>query len=305
MNNDYFEGFCSSHQLTLGYKSIKDKELSSRYHIQKFLNITQAMFDYEGLPDTIPQEEAELLIQCFGAPVVTKVQDKLYMFRAGLGGEPSAYYRPTVATIANPYLNYNAQLTIGKDCVIVPNDPLYIGLLPIFERYATLLTENEISMLIASINTRIAFTMSATIDKSAASAKEFLNGILGGDLGVITDPSLTESSRLKIQPGADAGAGTLKVLIEHEQYLKGQALNEVGLNANFNMKREALNSAESALNEDALLPFPYTMLKARIRGWDAVNRMYGTEVKVNLSNAWKNRLEEYMEEKPNAELVQL
>lgn len=57
----------------------------------------------------------------------------------------------------------------------------------------------------------------------------------------------------------------LTQFIELHQYLTGTFYNEVGLNANFNMKREAIGDGESSLNEDSLLPLCELMLETRKR----------------------------------------
>ena len=59
------------------------------------------------------------------------------------------------------------------------------------------------------------------------------------------------------------------------------------------MKREALNSAESSINDDILFPMVDELLKMRKDGADKVNAMFGTEINVELNSSWKdNKIEE-------------
>ena len=53
------------------------------------------------------------------------------------------------------------------------------------------------------------------------------------------------------------------------------------------MKREALNSAESALNDDILYPLIDEMLEERQKDIEKVNELYGTNISVELSSVWK------------------
>ena len=53
------------------------------------------------------------------------------------------------------------------------------------------------------------------------------------------------------------------------------------------MKREALNSAESALNDDILYPLIDEMLEERQKGVEKINKLYGTNISVELSSVWK------------------
>jgi hypothetical protein len=57
------------------------------------------------------------------------------------------------------------------------------------------------------------------------------------------------------------------------------------------MKRESINSGESQLNNDALLPLVDNMLKCRQDGFDKVNKKYGTNIKVELNSSWQYNAE--------------
>ena len=58
------------------------------------------------------------------------------------------------------------------------------------------------------------------------------------------------------------------------------------------MKREALNSAESALNDDILYPLIDEMLEQRQKGIEKINELYGTNISVELSSVWKQLREQ-------------
>ena len=67
----------------------------------------------------------------------------------------------------------------------------------------------------------------------------------------------------------------------------GSWYNDLGLNANYNMKRESISASESDLNEDALLPFIDDMLQQRKLLAENVNAKFGTNIKVDLASSWK------------------
>lgn len=274
-----------------GVTDFTDKESAVGMHVFYMLCRTQSMFEYSGLPDTIPARMLELYLQLNGNCCISEHEGNLYAFVGGLGGEPDVYYMPTVYTIANPALQYSANLKIGKDCIVIPNDSLYIGLAPMFNRYASQMAENELSINIAIINSRIIDLIAADDDNTAASAKKFLADIKDGKLGVITDAEFADG--LKALPyGTSGSAHQLTDLIETEQYLKAGWYNEIGLNANYNMKREALSTAESQLNDDALLPLIDDMLRCREIALEKVNDLYGTDISVKLASSWEdNQLE--------------
>ncbi len=269
----------------------KDKSDSAFRHCLYMLNRTQSMFKWEGLPESIPQRMVELYLQINGNVCFYQYDGILYVFRGGLGGVPDVYYMPTIYTIANPALGISKQLKIGEECTVISNDTMYIGLMPLFEKYATLMAENELSINIATINSRIIDLISASDDRTRKSAEKYLADIANGELGVISSNEFLEG--LKSQPyGSSGNTNTITNLIELEQYLKASWFNELGLNANYNMKRESLNSEESQLNHDSLLPFVDDMLKCRQEGAKRVNDMFGTDISVDYNSAWEDNIKE-------------
>lgn len=264
-----------------------NKDTCINQHISYMLNRTLSMFEYDGLPDTVDKRNLELMLQTNGNVCWYKYNDKLYVFTGGMGGEQNVYYMPTIYTIDNPALKISKNLVIDEDCVLMPNDFLYLGLLPLYERYATGLTENELSMYIATINLRITSLISASDDNTKKSAEKFLDDITSGKLGIIAENAFLDG--VKSQPiRGSSGDYTITSLIEHEQYLKASWYNEIGLNANYNMKRESINSGESQLNNDMLMPLIDSMLYCREEALKKVNAMYGTNITVRKSSSWED-----------------
>ena len=268
-----------------------EKSSCIKQHIAYMLNRTQSMFKWDGLPETIPERSLELFLQTNGNVCWYEYENDLYVFTGGMGGEPDPYYMPTIYTIANPALKLSKSLKINEECIVMPNDSLYLGLLPMFTRYATGITENELSMQISMINSRIIDLISAPDDRTRESALKYLEDVKAGKLGVIAENAFLDG--IKAQPYYNSSNGSgLTSLIEMEQYLKASWFNELGLNANYNMKRESLNTSESQMNNDALLPLVDDMLNCRKRAIDKINNMFGTNISVDLSSSWEDNAEE-------------
>lgn len=270
----------------------KNKERCIQQHITYMLDRTQSMFKWNNLPDTIPQRVLELYLQLNGNVAFTQVDGEYYVFTGGMGGYPSVYYMPTQYVIANPALKFNKTLDIDEDCIIVKNDSMYLGLYPLFTKYASLMTEVELSMDIAVKNTRIISLITAPDDRTKASAEKFLSDVEEGKPGIIADNAFLDG--IKSQPYGNASSrdNTLTSLIEMLQYLKASWYNELGLNANYNMKREAINTTESQLNNDALYPLIDNMMRCRKEGCEEINKKYGLDISVELDSSWyDNELE--------------
>lgn len=266
-----------------------DKERAMRNYVVYMLNRTQRLFEYQGLPDTIPQRMLEFMLQINGFACFAKHNGKLYAFWGGLGGEPDEYYRPTKCVVSNPALKFSDTFEIDKDCVIVRNDSALYGLVPLFTRYATALVENDISFRMASINTRVEFLLSAPDDRTMQAGKKFLQDVEKGELGVIGENAFLDG--IKAQE-VGRSMRTFTDLIEYQQYLKASWFNEIGLNANYNMKREKLSTTESQMNNDALLPLVEDMLESRRQCIEKVNAMFGTEISVDFASSWEKLVEE-------------
>ena len=269
----------------------RDKKGVALSHIQYMLCRSQMMFRYDGLPDTIPQRVVELYLQINGHLAFAQRNGELFVYTGGLGGEPDVYYRPTVYTIANPAQDWSANLTIGRDCTVLRNDSLYLGLIPLYRRYAHALAENELSLHVTDINSRMISLISASDDRTIESARKYLEDIEKGKLGVIAENAFLEG--LKAQPLTTSGRNVLLDLMEYEQYLKSGWYNEIGLDSNYNMKRERLNTAEVEMNNDSLAPLIDDMLQSRQEGLRECNKLFGTNITVRLNSSWEvNRQEE-------------
>lgn len=250
---------------------------------------TQSMFVYKGLPDTIPVEWLERYLQRNGSCCIAEHEGKLYALMGSAGGEYDEYYQPTKYTVANPHLGISKTYTIGEDCIYCKNDYEGIGLTPLISRYSGLMTENLLSIRIASINMRMMSLLSAPDDNTLQSTKKYLKDLEEGKLGVVGDTPFFEGVR--VQP-TNTTKDYMIQYIELYQYLKASLYNELGINANFNMKREALSSAEVALNDDALMPLIDDMLKQRRAMCDALNTMFGLDVSVDFGSSWHTNMME-------------
>lgn len=263
---------------------IMDKDTAVTEFMANTLAKTQSMFEYEGLPDSIPQKELERLLQTTGNAFVTSVDGVLYALSGGKGGEPDVYGRATLYTVANPALKLNKTYDIQKDGVLIENDSNGESLLPLIGRYAVLHTDGLISLNTASILTRITMLISASDDKTKQSAEEFLRKIENGEFSIIGENAFFKGVNMQTAPTTNSVYITQ--LIELIQYYKASMYNELGLNANYNMKRERLNLGEVSMNVDVLLPYVDNMLKERQNAVEKINAMFDTEISVKLASSW-------------------
>ena len=159
-----------------------------------------------------------------------------------------------------------------------------------FSRYATQLAENDVSIRSAQINSRQQALISAATDRDVASANKYIKDLEDGKLSAVAETPFIDSikaANLSVQ-----GANNIIQLIELQQYLKASWYNEIGLNANFNMKREYLSEEELRASTDVLLPLIDNMLICREEALSIVNSTFGTNITVKKNSAWENKQRE-------------
>lgn len=269
-----------------GNYEFKDKETNINNSIMYMLNRSMMIFKYDGLPDTLPKKEFEKMLQVNGYCFIMEVDGELYGFNGGIGGERDVYNRPTEIVISNPALKLNKTVKLS-DGVLIKNDDMMIGLIPIYAKYSSILSENEITMILSNVNKRVNNLISVSDDNTAESARAYLKKLMDGDVGFIFENKLYDS--LKTNATAPQGTGNLQDLFEFHQYMKASMYNEIGLNANFNMKRSRLVSDEVELNLDSLYPLIDNMLDQRKQGVQDIKDKFNIDISVDFTSSWEYR----------------
>lgn len=264
---------------------VKDKDKAINTFIETSLDKTQQIFVYANMPETLPSGEVENLLQTNGHCIIAEHDGNLYAFSGGFSGENDVYNNPRFYTVSNVALKLSKTFEIGVDCVLVKNDYKCLGLMPVIQKYGVLLLDSELSLNTAAILSRITMLISAPDDKTKASADLFIQKILDGDFSIIGENGFFDGIRL--QTAGVANANYITQLVELIQYYKASFLNEIGLQANFNMKRERLIESEVAMNVDSLLPFIDNMFAERVKAFSKVNEMFDTEIVVDYNSVWK------------------
>lgn len=295
-------------------KYVRDKKVSARAYYRYLLSRLLRMFQYKNLPDTIPHEIFDRYLMEFGIACITEVNGKLFVFSGNLGGPQDVYYRPTEFIISNPHIKtsdgqlFTANVPVYPDFtddttgqpvgsdfkqvkgVLIRNDLDWVGLHPLISRYAYLMAENTLTLRTADVMLRVIALLTAKTDSEKAACNEYLKSLEKGEMGVIGESAFHEGVEMQSPPSNNGSY--LTQFIEYQQYLKGSFFNEVGLSANYNMKREAIGKGESTLDEDALLPLCDNMLTCRREDLQKVNDMFGTSIEVEFSSSWlENRIE--------------
>ena len=271
-----------NYKIAREYLYNKDKYLDN--FIDDMLIKVNQMFHYENLPDTVPKRILEKYLTESGYCIFTKHNDKFVILQGGLGGELNEYYEYTKCIVANPYLKLNKEYTINEDCILIKNDSRMKSLIPLLSRYAVLCGDCEISLNMLTNVLRSQYLISAGDNKTKESADIFIKKLSEGDFSCIAENTFLDGIKVH---NASSNGNYIQQFIELNQYLKATAYNEIGLNANFNMKRERLNQNEVDLNTSILIPLADDMLEERKKAVELINEKYGLNISVDLSSVWK------------------
>ena len=268
---------------------IYSKDIALNDFIDNMLIKCNQMFEYKNLPDGITKRVIERYLLENGYCIFTKENDRFYVFTGGLGGELNEYYEYTKCIVSNPYLKLNKEYTIDEDCVLIRNDSKMKGLIPLLEKYGVLCGDCELSINMLTNNLRTQFFISANDDKTRQNADLFIKKLVDGELSVIGENQFLDGVKVH---NVSSQANCIQQFIELNQYLKASAFNEIGLDANFNMKRERLTVNEVELNTSILIPLADNMLEERKNAIELINKKYGLNIEVDLSSVWKMQKEE-------------
>ena len=254
------------------------------------------IFKYNDLPATIPQDSLEDYILHFGYAGITN-NEKYGMVavpctKYGVGLYPR--YEP-LAQYCTPLMQ-GRDLIIGKDIVVVKNNSYQLSCIPLVERYARMLADADSSVTIALENARINTIPSFDDEESAESYKAYMVANRLGQVDCVVDSSFIQKGTFTdYQKNAQS---TLSMaLVETRNEILRSFLAEIGITT-ANGKRERMVVDEVNVNSQLLLFNLRDMLDSRTKAVDMVNRIYGTNITVELSEEYR-----FIEEGgyPNAE----
>ena len=145
-------------------------------------------------------------------------------------------------------------------------------------------------MLMTDYNYRMPFTISSKDDTTTQSAREYLQKVIDGSLGVIGEAKLFDA--LKVTPTNNKGVNSFADLYGYQQFIEAQLNNTIGLATNNNMKRERLTTNEIEVNKNASYPLIDNMLRNRKQAVEKINKMFDLDIDVEFSSIWNGTNED-------------
>lgn len=250
---------------------------------KKLINTACSLFQWENLPNSFDVNFLNAELITHGRIGIITKSGRLYTVRGDVGGEINEYYKPTQYIYANPVLGSGSPF-IGRDIAVIfltsedtaPN--IYVGgLSALIESTASLLADNELSLSVAQKNTRLMLLADADNEATRNSAEQTLKAMYNGEPYKVVNRRMTDTFNVNplvtIRP-----AESMRQLIENRQYIWSCFLQELGINSNFNLKRERLTTSEVDLNSECLDTLIDDIERTVLQGVEMTNTMYGTNI---------------------------
>ena len=249
---------------------------------------------FDGLPESIDPTYFKLCLFLAGRVAVfrdTRGGGELRALDCATAGAPDVYYMPEQILIVNPTFNgYSYTLTPGKDCAVIfcrECDRYNYGrqtggIFGLISSTAQLLADITISISVATKNMRLVNIMSANDENTVKSIDEAVQRMYNGEPYITVTANLVD--KLEALPiTAQTNTQQLMQLIQTRQYIYAHFYEQIGLKTHDQMKKERLITSE--IDEGAeLAVFNLADMLAEIqRGIDEANRIFGTEITMQLN----------------------
>lgn len=305
-----------------------DKVLKAWSLKDVLINYLAPMFKYEELPDSIPEEfierfhilNGDIAVWKLDDPNAFRYKDELIVSCCGYADKPDVYGigERIIATTLSGYVKKD--LKEGESCVVIHNNSLYTSDMAIICYFTDMFTEMFTSLKTNIIYSRLKPVFKVSDDKERAAVLEAFTKIKND-----SEPIQITSSNVLAEALAEAGANptdTIKVLditdvknADKLQYIVkciddafrwffsmiGQAIQ-----GNGKLAQQTVDEVQGTTSMSFILP--NDRLKMRRKGWEKANKLFGTNVTVDFSDAWKTESIKYKKEADideNGELEEL
>ena len=298
-----------------GKKGICDFGLNYDFYFKWLTNKIISCFCIRGAPDSINDVYVKTNLILDGKICITDFNDKIYGLIGSWGGKPDEYYIPVDFIVANPVLgskvvHIKETNEDSQTGVLITNTQIDSlgcgeglfggGLYDLIHQTATLLADNIVSINCAQINSRVATFFTADSESQAIAGENILKRMYAGSPYQVFRQDLV--NKFNINPIASSSSSkNLTELVELHNYIIANFFQSIGIKANNVMKREKLITAEIDTQDDFVQLSLTEILASWQKGFDEVNRLYGTEITVELNPVLLNTMVQEVEDEGQTE----
>ena len=249
------------------------------------------IFEYENLPKEINEFAFKLFLFRNGKVIFYKIGDKFLIQPFAYTDLLDWYYVPKNGRVVNPWLpkgHQNKEFELADEAIIYNSTPDRYnfrerGLVSdLIYKTAYQLAENDVSYYCIQRNHRLIAVFTAETDIQKAELNRVLEKMYNGESEITMGEDLV--SHITVNPiTMNSTRSSITELIEFAQYILANFYHSFGINSNYNLKREQLNSNEIDVNQEVLRLNVEDMLRNREQGVEKINDLYGLNIRVSLN----------------------
>lgn len=187
-----------------------------------------------------------------------------------------------------PFAQYS--ITKKRERIVIHEPPDALpttALYQYIERTAQMLTDIDISTRTLLQTCRALIIITAKDEQTKTAAEIVLKKLYAGDISCIMLSNILDSIAISYAPTAANAANLLREYKEQAQFHLAQFFHAIGINSNYNLKRERLTTNEIDADEQSLLVNIADMKYCREQGIREFNSMFNGAVTVQLGDEWK------------------
>ena len=260
------------------------------YWFFKLLNYCLGIYQYDGLPKSLPGREVLMNLLLTGHAVIFQNKSNLVTTKTQLF-DFDEYYRPTKAVYGNVDIK-SKTLYLGVDSEVVyltriegnvlMNQAVDSGLKTFICRYARQLADVESTANMYMVNIRNTSFPVASDDITKKQVEAFYNSIVLGKRAVITDSIVQESFR-NIDYASVRSTDTLNDILIARDKILANFFQDIGIKYRQEQKKAQMTEDEIETDEQLLMLDVNQMMEVQQEGFDRVNDMFGTDIRVKIN----------------------
>lgn len=290
---------CFSVSDIYGYLKPKAKnKVRYQTYFNMFLNILLDMFEWEGLPETIPARFLEMILHSRGEVFIGRENedDPLVAAIGSLSGEIDDYSMGTECVAVTPCQSLegkrNINIAYGINNKTATPDTLLYWL-------SHMLAENDLSMELVSTYARLLPVPKVRDEKDKQMFDELIDKLIAGD------PKSFASRNALAEALGDDGTNILNITDPEQtdklQYLSRFADDIIKRFYNFyGQPLQTQNKAAQSISDElhgmdsVSFILPLQMLQCRQALADNINNIFGLDVSVRFSQPWEIEYRKYV-----------
>ena len=294
---------CFSVKDIYGYLKPKTKnKVSYLTYFNMFLNILLDMFEWEGLPETIPARFLEMILHSKGEVFVGRASedDPLVAAIGSLSGDIDDYSLGTECIAVTPNQNLEGKRNIDiaygiNNKTATPDTMLYW--------LSHMLAENDRSMELVSLYARLLPIPIVNDEKDKQMFDELINKLIDGDPKAFASRNALQAALAA--NGNGKGSETFNITdprqVDKLQYLSRFADDIIKRFYNFyGQPLQTQNKAAQSISDElhgmdsVSFILPLQMLQCRQALADNINNIFGLDVSVRFSQPWEIEYRKYV-----------